>query len=111
MGIFQILESPLDITTSTIIKRIVANHEAYQASFFISLLILLASSFAPLDTKMSHSIIIMPLYRNVMRKRKLVRKNTTSRSRLSPETDRFKSPLVVFLAYISLVLDYIDVFG
>ncbi|CAH8376367.1 unnamed protein product [Eruca vesicaria subsp. sativa] len=30
MGIFQILESPLDITTSTIIKRIVANHEAYQ---------------------------------------------------------------------------------
>ncbi|KAJ6839219.1 ethanolamine-phosphate cytidylyltransferase [Iris pallida] len=30
MGIFQQLESPLDITTSTIIKRIVANHEAYQ---------------------------------------------------------------------------------
>ncbi|CAH2038403.1 unnamed protein product [Thlaspi arvense] len=29
MGIFQILESPLDITTSTIIRRIVANHEAY----------------------------------------------------------------------------------
>ncbi|KAF5737324.1 hypothetical protein HS088_TW13G00203 [Tripterygium wilfordii] len=30
MGIFRVLESPLDITTSTIIKRIVANHEAYQ---------------------------------------------------------------------------------
>ncbi|CAF2011608.1 unnamed protein product [Brassica napus] len=30
MGIFQILESPLDITTSTIMGRIVANHEAYQ---------------------------------------------------------------------------------
>ncbi|VFQ71103.1 unnamed protein product [Cuscuta campestris] len=30
MGIFEILESPLDITTSTIIKRIVSNHEAYQ---------------------------------------------------------------------------------
>ncbi|KAJ6790668.1 putative ethanolamine-phosphate cytidylyltransferase [Iris pallida] len=30
MDIFQQLESPLDITTSTIIKRIVANHEAYQ---------------------------------------------------------------------------------
>ncbi|KAL0916175.1 hypothetical protein M5K25_013666 [Dendrobium thyrsiflorum] len=30
MGIFQIIESPLDITTSTIIRRIVANHEAYQ---------------------------------------------------------------------------------
>ncbi|XP_010553187.1 PREDICTED: ethanolamine-phosphate cytidylyltransferase [Tarenaya hassleriana] len=30
MGIFRILKSPLDITTSTIIKRIVANHEAYQ---------------------------------------------------------------------------------
>ncbi|XP_020580769.1 ethanolamine-phosphate cytidylyltransferase-like isoform X2 [Phalaenopsis equestris] len=30
MGIFQTIQSPLDITTSTIIKRIVANHEAYQ---------------------------------------------------------------------------------
>ncbi|OVA17150.1 Cytidyltransferase-like domain [Macleaya cordata] len=30
MGIYQLLESPLDITTSTIIKRIVSNHEAYQ---------------------------------------------------------------------------------
>ncbi|KAJ4751079.1 Ethanolamine-phosphate cytidylyltransferase [Rhynchospora pubera] len=30
MGIFRQLESPLDITTSTIIRRIVANHEAYQ---------------------------------------------------------------------------------
>ncbi|XP_012481154.1 ethanolamine-phosphate cytidylyltransferase [Gossypium raimondii] len=30
MGIFKVLESPLDITTTTIIKRIVANHKAYQ---------------------------------------------------------------------------------
>ncbi|KAK8950235.1 hypothetical protein KSP40_PGU000001 [Platanthera guangdongensis] len=30
MGILQTITSPLDITTSTIIKRIVANHEAYQ---------------------------------------------------------------------------------
>lgn len=30
MGIVKLLESPLDITTSTIIKRIVSNHEAYQ---------------------------------------------------------------------------------
>ncbi|KAL0914884.1 hypothetical protein M5K25_015271 [Dendrobium thyrsiflorum] len=30
MGILQTIKSPLDITTSTIIKRIVANHEAYQ---------------------------------------------------------------------------------
>ncbi|XP_077223226.1 phosphorylethanolamine cytidylyltransferase 1 isoform X3 [Tasmannia lanceolata] len=30
MGIYQQLESPLDITTTTIIKRIVSNHEAYQ---------------------------------------------------------------------------------
>ncbi|WVZ08056.1 hypothetical protein V8G54_021402 [Vigna mungo] len=29
-GIFKVLESPLDITTTTIIKRIVSNHEAYQ---------------------------------------------------------------------------------
>ncbi|GMP86218.1 hypothetical protein CsSME_00039076 [Camellia sinensis var. sinensis] len=29
MGIFKLLDSPLDITTSTIIKRIVSNHEAY----------------------------------------------------------------------------------
>ncbi|KQJ92507.1 ethanolamine-phosphate cytidylyltransferase [Brachypodium distachyon] len=30
MGILHRLESPLDITTSTIIRRIVSNHEAYQ---------------------------------------------------------------------------------
>ncbi|KAI4965528.1 hypothetical protein ZWY2020_051617 [Hordeum vulgare] len=30
MGIYHKLESPLDITTSTIIRRIVSNHEAYQ---------------------------------------------------------------------------------
>ncbi|KAK7374135.1 hypothetical protein VNO80_07561 [Phaseolus coccineus] len=30
MGIFKLLESPVDITTTTIIKRIVSNHEAYQ---------------------------------------------------------------------------------
>ncbi|PON33314.1 putative nicotinate-nucleotide adenylyltransferase [Parasponia andersonii] len=29
MDIFKVLESPLDITTTTIIKRIVSNHEAY----------------------------------------------------------------------------------
>lgn len=29
MGIFKVLDSPLEITTSTIIKRIVSNHEAY----------------------------------------------------------------------------------
>jgi hypothetical protein len=32
MGIYRRLESPLDITTSTIIRRIVANHEAYQVA-------------------------------------------------------------------------------
>jgi ethanolamine-phosphate cytidylyltransferase len=32
MGIYHRLESPLDITTSTIIRRIVANHEAYQVT-------------------------------------------------------------------------------
>ncbi|WOK96745.1 ethanolamine-phosphate cytidylyltransferase [Canna indica] len=30
MGIYKQLQSPLNITTSTIIKRIVSNHEAYQ---------------------------------------------------------------------------------
>ncbi|KAL5738898.1 hypothetical protein ACOSP7_027845 [Xanthoceras sorbifolium] len=30
MDIFKLLESPLDITTTTIIRRIVSNHEAYQ---------------------------------------------------------------------------------
>ncbi|XP_019196070.1 PREDICTED: ethanolamine-phosphate cytidylyltransferase-like [Ipomoea nil] len=29
MGILKVLESPLDITTSTIIRRIVSNHDAY----------------------------------------------------------------------------------
>ncbi|KAF3556360.1 hypothetical protein F2Q69_00010952 [Brassica cretica] len=43
MGIFQVLESPLDITTSTIIRRIVANHEAYQASCYSGSFILVAS--------------------------------------------------------------------
>ncbi|KAF3338945.1 hypothetical protein FCM35_KLT16416 [Carex littledalei] len=32
MGILKQLESPLNITTSTIIRRVVANHEAYQFS-------------------------------------------------------------------------------
>jgi ethanolamine-phosphate cytidylyltransferase len=30
MGIFKILESPLNMTTSTIIQRILTNHEAYK---------------------------------------------------------------------------------
>ncbi|KAM1691417.1 hypothetical protein ACFX15_032498 [Malus domestica] len=30
LGIFKVLDSSLDITTSTIIRRIVSNHEAYQ---------------------------------------------------------------------------------
>ncbi|KAL9235715.1 hypothetical protein vseg_010454 [Gypsophila vaccaria] len=30
MGIFKVIESSLDITTTTIIRRIVSNHEAYQ---------------------------------------------------------------------------------
>ncbi|KAF3448942.1 hypothetical protein FNV43_RR09660 [Rhamnella rubrinervis] len=30
MAIFKVLESPLDITTTTIIRRIVSNHEAFQ---------------------------------------------------------------------------------
>ncbi|TYI38064.1 hypothetical protein ES332_A02G000900v1 [Gossypium tomentosum] len=38
MGIFKVLESPLDITTTTIIKRIVANHKAYQVHFIIVML-------------------------------------------------------------------------
>ena len=33
MGICKQLESPLDITTTTIIKRIVSNHEAYQVTW------------------------------------------------------------------------------
>lgn len=33
MGIYQQLESPLDITTTTIIRRIVSNHEAYQVTW------------------------------------------------------------------------------
>lgn len=34
MGICKQLESPLNITTSAIIRRIVANHEAYQVHRF-----------------------------------------------------------------------------
>ncbi len=32
MGIFKILESPLNMTTSTIIQRILTNHEAYKVN-------------------------------------------------------------------------------
>jgi glycerol-3-phosphate cytidylyltransferase-like family protein len=32
MGIFKILESPLNLTTSTIIQRILTNHEAYKVN-------------------------------------------------------------------------------
>ncbi|KAG5095575.1 hypothetical protein JHK84_051163 [Glycine max] len=44
MGIFKVLESPLDITTTTIIRRIVSNHEAYQVlqtfvKFFVWLVV------------------------------------------------------------------------
>jgi hypothetical protein len=35
LGIYHKLESPLDITTSTIIRRIVSNHEAYQVTTLI----------------------------------------------------------------------------
>jgi hypothetical protein len=31
-GIYEEIESPRDLTTSTIIKRIVGNHEAYRVS-------------------------------------------------------------------------------
>ncbi|KAF9595835.1 hypothetical protein IFM89_005321 [Coptis chinensis] len=34
MGIYRLLESPLDITTTTIIKRIVSNQEAFQVILF-----------------------------------------------------------------------------
>jgi ethanolamine-phosphate cytidylyltransferase len=30
LGIFKLLESPLNMTTSTIIQRILTNHEAYK---------------------------------------------------------------------------------
>ncbi|KAG6432498.1 hypothetical protein SASPL_104075 [Salvia splendens] len=37
MGILKLLESPLEITTSTIIKRIVSNHDAYQVFTHLAL--------------------------------------------------------------------------
>lgn len=39
MGIFKRLESPLDVTTSTIIRRIVSNHEAYQVYLHLYLIV------------------------------------------------------------------------
>ena len=32
MGIFQVLESPKDITTTSVAQRIIANHDAYLVS-------------------------------------------------------------------------------
>ncbi|XP_058075217.1 ethanolamine-phosphate cytidylyltransferase isoform X1 [Magnolia sinica] len=69
MGIYQQLESPLDITTSTIIKRIVSNHEAYQT-----------------DMQMSEN----PFHcycRNGMRRRQKARGGIMSRKDLFPVTD------------------------
>ncbi|CAG7872313.1 unnamed protein product [Brassica rapa] len=57
MGIFQILESALNITTSTIMGRIVANHEAYQASCY--------SSYCWYTSPMSDTKSFV-LYRNVI---------------------------------------------
>lgn len=33
MGVFQMLESPKDITTTSIAQRIIANHEIYMVFF------------------------------------------------------------------------------
>ncbi|KAG6503486.1 hypothetical protein ZIOFF_035801 [Zingiber officinale] len=40
MGIYKQLTSPLDITTSTIIRRIVSNHEAYQVVLIANTLLM-----------------------------------------------------------------------
>lgn len=34
MGIFQLLESPKSITTTSVAQRIIANHEAYMVYLF-----------------------------------------------------------------------------
>jgi hypothetical protein len=44
LGIFQILDSPLDITTTTIIRRIVSNHEAYQVCSDLVIFVLLVQT-------------------------------------------------------------------
>lgn len=36
MGIFELLESPKNITTTSVAQRIIANHEAYMVSCFSS---------------------------------------------------------------------------
>jgi ethanolamine-phosphate cytidylyltransferase len=39
MGIFTVIESPRNMTTSTIIQRILTNHEAYKVLISVFLLI------------------------------------------------------------------------
>ncbi len=39
MGIFTVIESPRNMTTSTIIQRILTNHEAYKVLMSVFLLI------------------------------------------------------------------------
>ena len=55
MGIYRRLESPLDITTSTIIRRIVANHEAYQVITVIRRSWVLCMQYAACCTVHIHS--------------------------------------------------------
>jgi len=57
MGIYRRLESPLDITTSTIIRRIVANHEAYQVITVIRWLWVLSMQYAACCTVHIYSYI------------------------------------------------------
>jgi hypothetical protein len=58
LGIFQILDSPLDITTTTIIRRIVSNHEAYQVCsdlvIFVWLVHTVGFSFTSLSFSRCH---------------------------------------------------------
>ncbi|CAN7007366.1 unnamed protein product [Brassica rapa subsp. trilocularis] len=65
MGIFEVLESPLDISTSTIIKRIVANHEAYQASLSSSSSFFYRSSCCFTLANVSVNVVLCE-YRNVI---------------------------------------------
>ncbi|KAK1284610.1 Serine/threonine-protein kinase [Acorus calamus] len=56
MGIYRQLDSPLDLTTSTIIKRIVSNHEAYQMGILMMAMKMVSCGRRPLSGESASSV-------------------------------------------------------
>lgn len=71
MGIFELLESPKNITTTSVAQRIIANHEAYMVSCFPSTDVFLKFE------RLGSLLVCQPFRcRNAMPRRPRARRNT-----------------------------------